>query len=204
MEPFETVKLDLSMRDVETGKVVQANMYRVDGIDRDLSIGQLVMAICLNRATDMESRIVSIMQDMTNTSAVLDILSSLEEKMLESIEKGLYLKTKFTDIDMSGDLIPLKDDGTPYENWDEWLSAKFEIDVGSSERQSDGSMAQSPAHLQDASKKMESKMDELNSFSQEKMIELQSYTNKRDQAYDMVSNITKTLSNVMIGIVNNC
>ena len=50
---------------------------------------------------------------------------------------------------------------------------------------------------------IESKMDSLNSFSQQKMIELQSETNKRDQAYDMITNILKSLNTVQVGIVNN-
>ena len=50
---------------------------------------------------------------------------------------------------------------------------------------------------------IESKMDSLNSFSQQKMIELQSETNKRDQAYDMITNILKSLNTVQIGIANN-
>ena len=50
---------------------------------------------------------------------------------------------------------------------------------------------------------IESKMDSLNSFSQQKMIELQSETNKRDQAYDMITNILKSLNTVEVGIVNN-
>jgi len=35
------------------------------------------------------------------------------------------------------------------------------------------------------------------------MILLQSETNKRDQAYDMVSNILKSINTVLIGNVNN-
>jgi hypothetical protein len=50
---------------------------------------------------------------------------------------------------------------------------------------------------------IEAKMDEKNSFSQQKMIELQSLTNKRDQSYDMISNILKSLNTTMTGIVNN-
>ena len=50
---------------------------------------------------------------------------------------------------------------------------------------------------------IESKMDSLNSFSQEKMIELQSETNMRDQAYDMITNILKSMNTVQVGIVNN-
>ena len=46
-------------------------------------------------------------------------------------------------------------------------------------------------------------MDRRNSINQQTMIELQSATSKRDQAYDMISNILKSLNNVMLGIVNN-
>ena len=46
-------------------------------------------------------------------------------------------------------------------------------------------------------------MDELNTFSQQKMIELQSLTNKRDQSYDMISNILKSLNTVLTGTVGN-
>ncbi|MBR4675180.1 MAG: hypothetical protein IKP00_12005, partial [Victivallales bacterium] len=46
---------------------------------------------------------------------------------------------------------------------------------------------------------IESKMDSLNSFSQQKMIELQSETNKRDQAYDMITNILKSMNTVQVG-----
>ena len=35
------------------------------------------------------------------------------------------------------------------------------------------------------------------------MIELQSETNKRDQAYNLVTNILKSLNTVQVGISNN-
>ena len=60
-----------------------------------------------------------------------------------------------------------------------------------------------PSNTKDLITAIESKMDSLNSFSQQKMIELQSETNKRDQAYDMISNILKSLNTVQVGIVNN-
>ena len=50
---------------------------------------------------------------------------------------------------------------------------------------------------------LESAMDSKNSFSQQTMIELQSQTTKRDQAYDMVSNILKSINTTLIGNINN-
>ena len=60
-----------------------------------------------------------------------------------------------------------------------------------------------PSSTDQLIKDIESKMDSLNSFSQQKMIELQSETNKRDQAYDMITNILKSINTVQVGIVNN-
>jgi replication-associated recombination protein RarA len=50
---------------------------------------------------------------------------------------------------------------------------------------------------------IEKSMDKRNSLNQQTMIELQSATSKRDQSYDMIANISKSLNQVEIGIVNN-
>ena len=59
------------------------------------------------------------------------------------------------------------------------------------------------ADRDDTRKLIERAMDERNSINQQTMIELQSATSKRDQAYDMISNILKSLGNVLTGTVNN-
>ena len=50
---------------------------------------------------------------------------------------------------------------------------------------------------------IEAKMDSLNSFSQQTMIDLQSLTSKRDQSYDMISNIIKSLYTTLTTNSNN-
>jgi hypothetical protein len=50
---------------------------------------------------------------------------------------------------------------------------------------------------------IEAKMDAKNTFSQQTMIELQSLTAKRDQSYDMISNVLKSLNTVLVGNANN-
>jgi hypothetical protein len=50
---------------------------------------------------------------------------------------------------------------------------------------------------------IEAKMDSHNSFSQQTMIDLQSQTAKRDQSYDMISNILKSLNTTLMTNVNN-
>ncbi|MBQ6245396.1 MAG: hypothetical protein IJK04_00910, partial [Kiritimatiellae bacterium] len=63
-----TVEFDLSMIDQETGRYMTARAYTVDGITdanglpRELSIGQLVMAICLDRASKLEASIIALME----------------------------------------------------------------------------------------------------------------------------------------------
>jgi hypothetical protein len=50
---------------------------------------------------------------------------------------------------------------------------------------------------------IEAKMDSHNSFSQQTMIDLQAQTAKRDQSYDMISNILKSLHTTLMTNVNN-
>ena len=66
---IETVEFDLSMTDVDTGAYLTARTYNItvtdaDGITKttlsNLSIAQLVMAVCLERAVAKEKEIMSI------------------------------------------------------------------------------------------------------------------------------------------------
>ena len=46
-------------------------------------------------------------------------------------------------------------------------------------------------------------MDSLNSVSQTTLIDIQSLTATRDDTYNLVSNVLKSLQTVLIGNVNN-
>ena len=52
-------------------------------------------------------------------------------------------------------------------------------------------------------KEIEAKMDSLNSVSQTTLIDIQSLTATRDDTYNLVSNVLKSLQTVLIGNVNN-
>ena len=61
----------LSMQSTDTGEYLMANVYTVDGVyevdgktPRLLSIGQLVMALCLQRAAQLETDIVGKMNTL--------------------------------------------------------------------------------------------------------------------------------------------
>ena len=196
---FEVDGIVLSMKSPDSGEYLTANVYTVDGVyeadgvtPRLLSIGQLVMAICLNRAAQLESGyvdpktgrhvdgIIDLMATMEQTSGQLELLTEIEAALLES------------DVNMSTKKVTYN--GVPY-TYHDFLSDVMEIEnvpTGTANADSEELLAA-----------IESKMDSMNSFSQQTMIELQSLTNKRDQSYDMISNILKSLNTVMTGTVNN-
>ena len=186
-----TVEFDLSMVSPESGEFLTARTYTVEGVEnadgslRQLSIGQLVMAICLNRASKLEADIIALMEEMSATSAQLAALTEIENDILDGGANMDNINTSHVTYD-----------GRDYTFYD------FLVNVMGF------SSSDVPTGFADASNTdlitlIESKMDEKNSFSQQKMIELQSLTNKRDQSYDMISNILKSLNTTMTGIVNN-
>ena len=171
-----TVEFDLSMVNPDTGLYNTARVYTIDGVNnvdgtpRELSIGQLVMAICaqLEAMTTIESAIIEEFQNNTtgHSKALNDIAIGTGQTAVELLRELGVLDEYQCNVSNTAQTA---------ENilYDEFIT------------------------------KIESKMDEKNSFSQKTMIELQSLTNKRDQCYDMVSNIIKSLNTVLVGTSNN-
>lgn len=193
---FTTEQINLSFTDPETGLQKTASVYRIEGIDRQLSIGQLVMSICLTRATTIEEEIIKLMEDMSNTTAALESLTSLEESLLtaqEGLSSGGTVGRTFEDLGF-----PEGTQWDGYTNWTDWLKNVVGVEIEGGPSGDVTSVA-----ISDYVSNMEAKMDELNSFSQEAMIQLQSYTNKRDQAYDMITNVLKSFNSVLVGNANN-
>ena len=182
--------IDLTVANPTTGEYLTANVYFVDGVKDDagnlrpLSIGQLVMALCLQRAAALESQVVSLMDTMNKVSEQLTIMTDIEKKTLAATSDAQY--------DLSTATVTYKGSSMTCQAFLQsddvgMTGVPDKVDVSSS----------------DFITQLESKMDEKNSFSQQTMIQLQSLTNKRDQSYDMVSNIVKSLGTVLTGIANN-
>lgn len=188
---INTVEFDLSLANPDNGRFLTANVYTVEGVTntdgslRELSIGQLVMALCLNRAAKMETEIVTLMEEMNSTSTRLRKMTDIEETLLAS---GVEMSNSSANSVIY--------DGTTY------TCRNFLVNIVGMNA-SDVPTGRVTASSKEFITALESKMDELNSFSQQKMIELQSLTNKRDQSYDMISNVLKSLNNVQIGNANN-
>lgn len=182
---IETIEFDLSMVSPENGRYLTAQTYTIDGVNnvdgspRELSIGQLVMAICLQRAAELENAIIEKMDGMNLTSEQLELMTKIETEILEA------------SVDMTAKTLSYGGRTYTYK--------KFLGDVMGITGVPDTANASSSDFIS----QLEAKMDEKNSFSQQAMIELQSLTNKRDQSYDMIANVLKSLNTVLVGIVNN-
>ena len=198
--PFTTHTIDLLVNDPSHSTRIQdhfaegqtsltANYYTVpgvtypDGTPRALSIGQLVMALCLQRATELEAEIIKIVEDLNKTSEDLERLTEIETAIVNAADSSVNLKTtKLT--------------GTDISYYDFLTKSDYKIGLTGVPETADSSSSQLITDI-------EAKMDSHNSFSQQTMIDLQSQTAKRDQSYDMISNILKSLNTTLMTNVNN-
>lgn len=187
MSVFGTSAIDLSMCGND-GQQLTANVYMLEGVQnadgslREMSIGQLVMAICLSRATELENQIVAKMESMSESSAVLEALTEVDSYIVEN--------SKYADFTLSTAVTVTTTSGTKKTV----TTANDLLDALGVTRTGDYS---------DVMSNVESEMDSLNSVSQTTLIDIQSLTSKRDDTYNLVSNVLKSLNTVMTGNVNN-
>jgi hypothetical protein len=197
---FETHTIDLLVNDPSHKTRIQdhfaegqtsltANYYTVEGVTspdgtpRALSIGQLVMALCLQRATELEAEIIKIVEDLNRTSEDLERLTEIETAIVNATDSSVDLKNT-------------KLKGTDISYYDFLTKSDYKIGLTGVPETASSSSSQLITDI-------EAKMDSHNSFSQQTMIDLQSQTAKRDQSYDMISNILKSLNTTLMTNVNN-
>lgn len=190
MDLFETSAINLSMKS-SMGQQLTANVYTVEGVYntdgslRELSMGQLVMALCLNRATELEAVVVSLMESLARQSANIEALSKVQEELLAKTGTSSY-----AGFDMSADV-------TYYTSSQVEQSSKNTTTILSALGVS------TSGTYDDVIKAIDNKLDELNSLSQETLIDIQSKTSKRDDTYNLISNILKSINTTLTGNVNN-
>ncbi len=189
--------------DANGNSLLQRNVYKVDGVtgiaaDGSLSVGQLVMALCLSRATELEDKIIELMNEISTNTDKLNTISAAQSDLSTwlaehtsdtsrlnrdtTLASGKTWRQWITELNALGFNIP-----TTYD----WAGRTYPIEAYTQDQ------------LNSYVSEMDSRMDELNTFSQETMISLQSTTSKRDQAYDMISNILKSLNTTLSGNANN-
>lgn len=168
---------------------IYANYYTVPGVTnpdgslRALSIGQLVMALCLQRATELEAEIIETVETLNKTSEDLERLTEIEKAIVNTTDGSIDLKNTY----LEGTNISYYDFLTKEEYGIELTNVPNTANSGSEDLITD----------------IEAKMDSHNSFSQQTMIDLQALTAKRDQSYDMISNILKSINTTLTTNVNN-
>ena len=198
METFETGKTALTMKDSETGRILTANVYYVEGIDAPLSMGQLVMAICLSRANDVETELVAKMDEVDRASEKIAALTSIQQELVNWYDTHTVSDT-FDFTLTSGWTFDY--DGKTYDNltWRRFLVETCEMD-GVDLLNKD---SLTHAEVEDLINTVGDKMDAYNSVSQSTLIKIQSLTSKRDQSYDLVTNVLKSFNTQLMGLANN-
>ena len=198
METFETGKTALTMRDSETGRILTANVYYVEGIDASLSMGQLVMAICLSRANDVETELVAKMDEVDRASEKIAALTSIQQELVNWYDT--HTVSDLFDFTLTSGWT-FDYDGKTYDNatWRRFLVETCEME------NVDLLNKDSLAHeeVEDLINTVGDKMDAYNSVSQSTLIKIQSLTSKRDQSYDLVTNVLKSFNTQLMGLANN-
>ena len=196
---FATQQIELSMCSPQTGLPLTANVYTIEGVTEDgaprlMSIGQLVMAICLQRASTLEDEIIDVMDDINENTQTLEALTFVETNLVDRVDVGGSFKPKETTVRYGDQTMTF---------WDFLTGCGLALPAL---RDPDGSHTTnwwSYDDVQSVISLIEDKMDSLNTISQETLIQLQSLTAKRDQTYDLASNVLKSLNNVLVGNANN-
>jgi len=211
MEPFEVSTINLSMVSPETGNLMTANVYHVDGIARDLSIGQLVMALCLARATELEATIIGQMEEMSRVTVNLQTLTDIQTQITISMNQGKSLWSEIADTNLpdnaSIDIIWYKDvsAGTKLEDCGTatHYSQVYKFLTTETKNGGPGVEIKNEMKLSEVVTNISTAMDSLNTTNQQQMIELQSLTNKRDQSYELITNMLKSIGTVLTGTASN-
>ena len=193
---FATQQIELSMCNSQTGLPLASNVYTIEGVTeadgspRLMSIGQLVMAICLQRASALENEIIGVMNSINANTQLLDGLTAVEAELVK-VEVGGTFNSNATFV-YNGQTI----------SYYTFLTGDTQDGYAGIEGLP-GSGTWSYDQTQSAISLVEDRMDSLNTISQDTLIQLQSLTSKRDQTYDLVSNVLKSLNNVLVGNANN-
>ena len=209
MDGFTVTTFDLSLTNSETGNPLVANIYHVDGISRPLSIAELVMAICLQKATELEAAIIARMEAQSKMTVNLESLTEVQtaltsmmtpsgtrkegyEKLEELRSLGFAFDVSLRWYDENGRLVPPEHTGKQsYADIEKFLTrAEVRLDTGMTT-------------IAEVVQATSSRIDELNTTNQKEMIDLQSDVNKRDSRYELITNMLKSIGTVNLNVVGN-
>lgn len=197
IESFDTRLTPLTIRNPETGRLLTANVYTIEGVDGTFSMGQLVFAICASIAIAREEDLVAIMNDIDKATDKLKGLTDIQAALIE----WFNISGVNDPFNPAAANISLAYDGQSYTG-DSWRS--FLVDVCEmlpSEIPMGGTLTRDEVEALIDS--ISDKMDAYNAINNEQLIQMQSETAKRDQAFDLLTNILKSFNNQLVANANN-
>jgi len=204
--PFEISKITLSGRD-KSANPLTASVYTLEGVTnadgslRLMSIGQLCMAICLQRAAKVELDLVGKMNEMAENSASLKTLSDVEQKIADKYN---------TEYSGSSTSFVVEFPSATLEEFDRLMTSqhgyatgKAPYTISAADSKGNRKITVTSSQADQFFTDVEATMDALNTTSQELLIDIESLTAKRDDTYSLVSNLTKSFYQACSAIGNN-
>lgn len=197
IEGFDTRLTPLTIRNPETGRLLTANVYTIEGVDGTFSMGQLVFAICASIAIAREEDLVALMNDIDKATDKLRGLTDIQAALINWFNEA-GVDDKLTPSTLS---VSISYEGQTYagESWRTFLTGVCEM--LSAEVPSGSTLTRDEVEALIDS--ISDKMDAYNAINNEQLIQMQSETAKRDQAYDLLSNVLKSFNTQLVGNANN-
>ena len=187
--PWKDAETKFAVGTVVSGKVARMTDFGAfveleKGIDALLHVSQISRehvnkpSDVLEVGQEIEAKIVAKMETMAANSADLENLTALDKDLVEWLAANENNKNAI---------------------WNKYAAYKDALALAGYPDARGYSYAQVETLVSD----VEAKMDSLNSVSQTTLIDIQSLTATRDDTYNLVSNVLKSLQTVLIGNVNN-
>lgn len=197
IEGFDTRLTPLTIRNPETGRLLTANVYTIEGVDGTFSMGQLVFAICASIAIDREEELVAIMNDIDKATDKLKGLTDIQAALIDWFNTA-GVNDKLNPGALS---ISIAYEGSSYtgDSWRKFLVDECEMLPSEVPTGTTLTRDEVEALIDSIS----DKMDSYNAINNEQLIQMQSETAKRDQAFDLLTNVLKNFNNQLVANANN-
>lgn len=167
------------------------NLYAFSGV-YDLTLAQLMMAICIRSASVIEEQSVLKMNEISDSASYIDVLSQAGDRvMTRSSLDATFDLTKTSYVPKN------KEIGMKPTYW-EFLV----YEVGLQEE----AVPHTVSKLDEKTKLFELIADKLNvavGDNERQVIDLESYLSRRDSTYNAASSTVKRLGNTMNAVANN-
>lgn len=197
IEGFDSYLTPLTIRNPETGRLLTASVYTIDGVEGTFSMGQLVFAICVAIALEREQALVSIMDEIDDATDKLRGLTDIQSSLIDwfnaaGVDETLNAQALGVFISYGGQIYDSS-------NWRQFLVDVCEMAVSEVPAGTNLTRDEAEALINSIS----DKMDSFNAINNDQLIQMQSETSKRDQAFDLLTNILKSFNTELVGNANN-